>query len=64
MPKVTIDSAKCTGEGTCIDVCPVNVFELKAIKGKKKSVAVNEKDCIGCRSCEVQCPEKAIKIED
>ena len=64
MPKVRIDSAKCTGEGTCVDVCPVSVFKIQDIKGKKKSVAVNEKDCIGCRSCEVQCPEKAIKIED
>lgn len=64
MPKVTIDLAKCTGEGTCVDVCPVNVFKLQNIKGKKKSVAVNKKDCIGCRACEVQCPEKAIKVED
>lgn len=64
MPNVKIDLAKCTGEGTCADVCPVSVFEIQEIKGKKKSVAKNAKDCIGCRACEAQCPEKAIKIED
>ncbi len=64
MPRVIIDLARCKGKGTCADVCPVSVFEIKAIKGKRKSVAVNEKDCIGCRSCEVQCPEKAIKVQD
>lgn len=60
MPKVTVNSGKCKGCGTCRDVCPVEVFEIKG----KKSVVKNQKDCIGCRSCEVQCPEKAIKVED
>jgi len=64
MPKVTVDSAKCTGEGTCIDVCPVSVFVLEKKGGKKKSVPKNQSDCIVCRACEVQCPTQAIKVED
>lgn len=60
MPKPKIDSKKCTGCGTCVDVCPVDVF----VKKGDKSVVKKPGDCIGCRACEVQCPETAIKVED
>ena len=60
MPKPKIDSAKCTGCGSCVQVCPVSVFVMK---GKKAAVA-KAKDCIGCRACEASCPAGAIKVED
>ncbi len=60
MPKPIIDYKKCTTCETCVGVCPVQVFEKK---NNKVEVAKPE-DCIGCRACEVQCPEKAIKVED
>jgi len=60
MPKPVIDSKKCNGCFTCVEVCPVNVF---AKDGKKAKVA-KPKDCIGCRACEVQCPQGAIKVKD
>ncbi|MDO8647090.1 MAG: 4Fe-4S binding protein [Candidatus Diapherotrites archaeon] len=59
MVKVKVDAKKCDGCGTCVNVCPVNVYELKS----KKAVPVREKDCIECRACEVSCPKKAITIE-
>jgi NAD-dependent dihydropyrimidine dehydrogenase PreA subunit len=31
MVKVEIDLNKCDGDGTCVDVCPVDVFELKEL---------------------------------
>ena len=62
MPKITIDEKKCTGCGTCVDVCPMNVFEMDA--DKKKAVVKRGGECIACRSCEVQCPAGAIKVED
>ncbi|MFC1741652.1 ferredoxin family protein [Nanoarchaeota archaeon] len=62
MPKPIVDESKCTGCGTCVEICPVQVFELD--EGSKKSKPVKEKDCIGCRACEVQCPASAIKVED
>ena len=60
MPKPVIDSKKCTKCGTCVDICPVQVF----VKQGDKIVVKKPKECIGCRACEAQCPEEAIKVED
>jgi NAD-dependent dihydropyrimidine dehydrogenase PreA subunit len=59
MTKIIVDMDKCSGCGTCVDVCPTSVYELK---GDKTSV-VNPDECIECMACEDQCPEGAIKIE-
>jgi 2-oxoglutarate ferredoxin oxidoreductase subunit delta len=60
MPKPNIDKDKCTICKTCISVCPVNVFEEK----DGKVVVAKPGECIGCRACEAQCPQEAIKVED
>jgi NAD-dependent dihydropyrimidine dehydrogenase PreA subunit len=56
--KIKINLEKCTGCGTCVDVCPVGVYELQ----DGKSSAVNANECIACRVCETECPENAIEI--
>ena len=61
MVTVSVDLEKCTGCGTCIDTCPVGVFELQEIEGKEKSIIIAEEECIVCRACEVSCPEAAIE---
>ncbi|MFP4403046.1 MAG: ferredoxin family protein [Candidatus Woesearchaeota archaeon] len=60
MAKPIIDEKKCTNCNTCVDICPVNVFE----KGEKTAIVKLPDECIGCRACEVQCPELAIVVED
>ncbi|MGQ9781840.1 MAG: ATP-binding protein [Nitrososphaeria archaeon] len=60
MPKQKVDLSKCSGEGTCVEVCPVGVYEIR----DGKSLTVNSDACIACRACEVQCPNRAIKIEE
>jgi len=58
MVEVKVDVEKCTGCGTCVDTCPVEVFEIR----DEKSVVINNDECLVCRACEVQCPENAIEV--
>ena len=57
---VTIDNEKCEGCEECVDVCPVEVFEME----DEKSVAVNADECLGCESCVEVCEPGAITIEE
>ena len=65
---VAVDHDCCEGDGICISVCPVNVFDWVGSPGhptsKKKSDPVRENDCIFCRACESQCPVTAIRITE
>jgi len=66
--QVALDQDCCNGDGICISVCPVSVFDWVESQGhptsEKKSDPVNESQCIFCRACEVQCPTQAIKITE
>ena len=57
---VTVDADKCTGCGECVDVCPVEVYELQ----EGKSAVVNEEECLGCESCVEVCEASAITVEE
>ncbi|PIU29732.1 ferredoxin [Candidatus Woesearchaeota archaeon CG07_land_8_20_14_0_80_44_23] len=58
--KPVIDYKKCNNCKICISVCPMGVYSEE----KGKVVVKKPNACIGCRSCEVQCPPGAIKIEE
>jgi len=67
MPKVKVDWTKCNGDSICVDVCPVDVFELQDIvehPDTQKSVPVREDDCILCMACVTSCPTEAIIVEE
>jgi NAD-dependent dihydropyrimidine dehydrogenase PreA subunit len=64
--QTAVDWDCCSGDGVCISVCPVGVYDWADTPGhptsEKKSDPVNESACIFCMACEIQCPEQAIKI--
>lgn len=57
---VAVDTEKCIGDGNCVEVCPVEVFELR----DNKAVAVNPDECLGCESCIEVCETGAITIKE
>ena len=57
--QIKINLEKCTGCGTCYDVCAFDCYSEP--KDGKVSV-VDAEACTGCRSCESQCPEECIEI--
>ena len=60
MPIPIIEHKKCNLCGTCIEICPMNLFKKK----KDKIEIINPEECIGCRACEAQCSQAAIVVED
>lgn len=57
---VTVDTDKCVGCGECVDVCPVEVYEMK----DGKSDPVNADECLGCESCVEVCEGHCITVEE
>ena len=58
-----VDWDVCVGDGVCINVCPVSLYDwAETASGEKRSDPAREADCIQCLACETQCPTQAIKI--
>jgi NAD-dependent dihydropyrimidine dehydrogenase PreA subunit len=58
MPTPVVDQDKCEGCEECVDVCPMEVFEMR----DGKSFPVNADDCEGCESCVEVCEAGAITV--
>ncbi len=58
MVKIVVDNDKCNGCETCVNTCPVGVYEMKDAKSLPSKV----EECLVCRACEAQCPTGAIQV--
>lgn len=57
--KLSFNAQKCIGCGTCIDVCPHEVFVFK----DNKILLANKDRCIECGACSSNCPVEAIQVK-
>ena len=53
-----LDQAACTGCGSCEDVCPHHVFEVREHKAKIR----DKNGCMECGACATNCPVAAICV--
>lgn len=58
--KITVEEDKCIGCGSCVDICPSEVYELQ----NEKATVVNIEECVGCESCVESCEQGAITVEE
>ncbi|HCB99760.1 MAG TPA: 2-oxoacid:acceptor oxidoreductase [Ruminococcaceae bacterium] len=65
--QVLIDEECCKGCGLCVTACPKQILELIPTrlnrKGYHPAHVTDIKQCIGCTSCAIMCPDIAIVIE-
>ena len=59
MPPI-IDDEKCTKWGSCVEVCPVDVY-FGSEDGESPSISLGE-DCFFCGSCILECRPNAITL--
>lgn len=62
---VWVDEKRCKGCDICVSVCPVGVLSMRLdsqmILGKVAEVSFPT-SCIGCKECELHCPDFAIFV--
>ncbi len=56
-----LDQARCTGCGTCIEVCPHAVLALEARNGRKAQIRDRDA-CMECGACAKNCPSQALSV--
>lgn len=55
-----VNEEKCIGCGTCVEICPMDVFRMDEKRGK--STIRYRDDCQSCFQCEMECPAQAIRV--
>ena len=66
MPKIIVDWEKCNAAEVCVQICPMNVYDMKFMPkyNEKKGVPERVDDCIMCWAFVNSCPEEAITVEE
>jgi len=58
---LNLDRARCTGCGTCVEVCPHGVLGLEASNGRKAEIRDRDA-CMECGACAKNCPSQAVSV--
>lgn len=59
MYEISINAKWCKNCGLCAGFCPRKVFDFSE---GSMPLAARGDDCVGCRQCELKCPELAIAV--
>jgi NAD-dependent dihydropyrimidine dehydrogenase PreA subunit len=59
MVTVTVDKDKCDGDAVCVDICPMNVYDMV----DDKAEPTRSDECIMCMACVNACPNQAITVD-
>ena len=55
---VKVDLEKCTGCGSCAEVCPVEAIKIENDKAK-----IDENECVDCGTCLDECQSEALSMD-
>jgi ferredoxin len=56
---IELDTAKCTGCGICLDVCPHEVLALQ----DRKARIIDSDACMECGACVANCASGALTVD-
>jgi ferredoxin len=55
---VQLNKEKCTGCGTCADVCPNEAIKIN------ETAEIDEENCVECGACVDECPSEALSLPE
>ena len=58
---INVNMDCCTGFGECVNICPVQVYQIGS---NGKTDPYQEGECVGCMSCVEVCPDKCIEVKE
>jgi nitroreductase/NAD-dependent dihydropyrimidine dehydrogenase PreA subunit len=61
--KIILDQEKCTQCGSCVKVCPYELYELESKILMLQDEETFEEECIECGHCAAACPTSAIALK-
>jgi NAD-dependent dihydropyrimidine dehydrogenase PreA subunit len=57
---IIVNEELCSGCKTCFKACFIDI--IKWDRATKKPVIAYPEECVQCMYCEINCPERAIKV--
>jgi nitroreductase/NAD-dependent dihydropyrimidine dehydrogenase PreA subunit len=64
MSQKTIDQSRCTRCNRCIEICPLEIFEIDPLTSFPAVSRPKDKRCTACGHCAAICPQNAIDLQD